>query len=147
MIDRARVHEVLKFAQLEEFIATLPDGIDTSVGKQRDAFSGGQIQRIGLARALYAQPRLLVLDEATSGLDAGTESVISESLQKLRGATTLVVIAHRLSTVQHADLVFVIEKGRIAASGDFATVRRDVPMVAEYVKLMSFDAVPDEAAS
>jgi ATP-binding cassette subfamily C protein len=141
-IDRDRVREVLAFAQLADFIATLPDGIDTTVGKQADAFSGGQIQRIGLARALYAQPSLLVLDEATSGLDAGTESVISESLQKLRGSTTLVVIAHRLSTVQHADVVFVVEKGAIAASGDFATVRRDVPMVAEYVKLMSFDKAP-----
>ncbi|HWM35353.1 MAG TPA: ABC transporter ATP-binding protein [Pseudolysinimonas sp.] len=138
-IDRDRVREVLGFAQLSDFIATLPDGIDTSVGKQADAFSGGQIQRIGLARALYSQPSLLVLDEATSGLDAGTESVISESLQKLRGSTTLVVIAHRLSTVQHADVVFVVEAGRITASGDFPTVRRDVPMVAEYVKLMSFD--------
>jgi ATP-binding cassette subfamily C protein len=141
-IDRDRVHEVLRFAQLEDFIRTLPDGIDATVGKQADAFSGGQIQRIGLARALYQQPRLLVLDEATSGLDAGTESVISESLQKLRGDTTLVVIAHRLSTVQHADVVFVVENGQIAASGDFATVRRDVPMVAEYVKLMSFDEEP-----
>lgn len=138
-IDRERVHEVLRFAHLEQFVSGLPDGIDTTVGKQADAFSGGQIQRIGLARALYAQPRLLVLDEATSALDAGTEAVISESLQKLRGATTLVVIAHRLSTVQHADVVFVIEEGEIAASGDFPTVRRTVPMVAEYVKLMSFD--------
>jgi ATP-binding cassette subfamily C protein len=140
-IDRDRVHEVLRFAQLSDFIATLPAGIDTTVGKQADAFSGGQIQRIGLARALYAQPRLLVLDEATSGLDAGTESVIADSLQKLRGSTTLVVIAHRLSTVQHADVVFVAENGTIAASGDFPTVRRTVPMVADYVKLMSFDEV------
>jgi ATP-binding cassette subfamily C protein len=140
-IDRDRVHEVLRFAQLSDFIATLPAGIDTTVGKQADAFSGGQIQRIGLARALYAQPRLLVLDEATSGLDAGTESVIADSLQKLRGSTTLVVIAHRLSTVQHADVVFVVENGTIAASGDFPTVRRTVPMVADYVKLMSFDEV------
>jgi ATP-binding cassette, subfamily B, bacterial PglK len=141
-IDRERVHEVLRFAQLEDFIATLPDGIDSTVGKQADAFSGGQIQRIGLARALYVAPSLLVLDEATSGLDAGTEAVISESLQKLRGSTTLVVIAHRLSTVQHADTVFVIENGTLTASGDFPTVRRTVPMIAEYVKLMSFDEKP-----
>ncbi len=138
-IDRDRVREVLRFAQLEDFIATLPDGIDSTVGKQADAFSGGQIQRIGLARALYVAPSLLVLDEATSGLDAGTEAVISESLQKLRGSTTLVVIAHRLSTVQHADTVYVIENGKLTASGDFPTVRRTVPMIAEYVKLMSFD--------
>jgi len=138
-IDRDRVHEVLRFAQLEDLVRSLPNGIDTSMGKQSDAFSGGQLQRIGLARALYAQPRLLVLDEATSGLDAGTESIISRSLQELRGSTTLIVIAHRLSTVQHADTVFVVEQGRLTASGDFPTVRSTVPMVAEYVKLMSFD--------
>lgn len=138
-IDRARVEEVLRFAQLDEFVASLPHGIDTSVGAQADAFSGGQIQRIGLARALYVPPGLLVLDEATSGLDAGTEAVISESLRKLHGDTTVIVVAHRLSTVQHADTVFVIENGRVTASGDFATVRRTVPMVADYVKLMSFD--------
>ena len=139
-IDRDRVHEVLRFAHLEEFVSSLPDGIDTSVGEQTDAFSGGQIQRIGLARALYVQPRLLVLDEATSALDAGTESVISESLQRAaRRRPPWSSIAHRLSTVQHADIVFVIEEGEIAASGDFPTVRRTVPMVADYVKLMSFD--------
>jgi ATP-binding cassette subfamily C protein len=138
-IDRDRVDEVLRFAQLDEFVASLPNGIDTGVGAQADAFSGGQIQRIGLARALYVPPGLLVLDEATSGLDAGTEAVISESLRKLHGDTTVIVVAHRLSTVQHADTVFVIESGRVTASGDFATVRRTVPMVADYVKLMSFD--------
>jgi ATP-binding cassette subfamily C protein len=138
-IDRDRVHEVLRFAQLDEFVASLPAGIDTGVGAQADAFSGGQIQRIGLARALYVRPGLLVLDEATSGLDAGTEAVISESLRMLHGDTTVIVVAHRLSTVQHADTVFVIESGRVTASGDFATVRRTVPMVADYVKLMSFD--------
>lgn len=140
-IDRDRVLEVLRFAHLDEFVATLPAGMDTTVGEQADAFSGGQIQRIGLARALYVRPSLLVLDEATSGLDAGTEAVISESLQKLRGETTLIVVAHRLSTVQHADTVFVIENGKVTASGDFKTVRRTVPMVADYVKLMSFDDI------
>ena len=143
LIDRDRVHEVLRIAQLEDFVNSLPNGIDASVGKNADAFSGGQVQRIGLARALYVRPRLLALDEATSALDAATEAVISHSLQELRGTTTLLVIAHRLSTVQHADKVFVLEGGRITASGDFPTLRANVPMVAEYVKLMSFD---DEAA-
>ncbi len=149
LIDRDRVREVLRFAHLDEFVESLPEGMDTTVGKQADAFSGGQIQRIGLARALYVRPSLLVLDEATSGLDAGTEAVISEGLQKLRGETTVIVVAHRLSTVQHADTVFVVENGKVTASGDFPTVRRTVPMVADYVKLMSFDdvvpAVADEA--
>jgi ATP-binding cassette subfamily C protein len=144
-IDRDRVRAVLAQAQLLDFVDSLPEGIDTPVGKQSDAFSGGQVQRIGLARALYVAPRLLVLDEATSGLDAATEAVVSNTLRALSGELTIIVIAHRLSTVQKADTVVVIEGGRVVAEGDFATVRRTVPMVAEYVKLMSFDAPGTDA--
>ncbi|MGV8970450.1 MAG: ATP-binding cassette domain-containing protein, partial [Microbacteriaceae bacterium] len=139
-IDHDLLAEVVHSAYLSEFIASLPDGLNTSVGKQADALSGGQIQRIGLARALYVRPKLLILDEATSGLDAGSEAVVGDSLRALHGAVTVIVIAHRLSTVQHADVVHVVEGGRIVASGDFPTVKRTVPMVAEYVKLMSFEA-------
>ena len=139
-IDHELLAEVVNAAYLTEFIATLPDGVNTSVGKQADALSGGQIQRIGLARALYVRPKLLILDEATSGLDAGSEAVVGDSLRALHGRVTVIVIAHRLSTVQHADVVHVVEGGRIVASGDFPTVKKTVPMVAEYVKLMSFDA-------
>ena len=139
LIDRERVRTVLAQAQLLDFVDSLPAGIDTPVGAQSDAFSGGQVQRIGLARALYVPPRLLVLDEATSGLDAATEAVVSTALRSLSGELTIIVIAHRLSTVQRADSVAVVENGRVVAEGDFATVRRTVPMVAEYVKLMSFD--------
>jgi ATP-binding cassette subfamily C protein len=138
-VDRDRVRAALAKAQLLDFVDLLPAGIDTTVGKQSDAFSGGQVQRIGLARALFVQPRLLVLDEATSGLDAGTEAEVSKTLRELSGELTVIVIAHRLSTVQRADMVAVIEDGRIVAEGDFPTVRRTVPMVADYVKLMSFD--------
>lgn len=138
-IDRDRVREALADAYLEEFVASLPDGIDTSVGKQADALSGGQIQRIGLARALYTRPRLLVLDEATSGLDASSESFVASSLRALHGQTTVIVVAHRLSTVQTADVVHVIEGGRLTASGTFAQVSGANPTVAEYVRLMTFD--------
>jgi len=137
-IDYDLVRQAVESAFLTEFIASLPDGLATSVGKQVDSLSGGQIQRIGLARALYARPRLLILDEATSGLDAGSEAFIGASLAKLHGEVTVIVIAHRLSTVQHADNVHVIENGKITASGSFKSVRASVPMVAEYVKLMSF---------
>ncbi|MBB5632669.1 ATP-binding cassette subfamily C protein [Cryobacterium mesophilum] len=141
-IDQVRLAEVIKSAYLTDFIETLPDGVDTSVGKQVDALSGGQVQRIGLARALYVRPRLLILDEATSGLDASSEAIIGDSLRALAGTVTVIVIAHRLSTVQHADVVHVIEAGRVIASGDFKAVQKSVPMVAEYVKLMSFDEEP-----
>lgn len=138
-IDAVRVYESLAAAHLTEFVEGLPEGIRASVGNQGDALSGGQIQRLGLARALYNKPKLLVLDEATSALDATSEAFISESISGLGSDVTVVVIAHRLSTVQHSDVVFVVEDGKISASGSFNHLRRTVPMVAEYVKLMSFD--------
>jgi ATP-binding cassette subfamily C protein len=138
-IDRNRIREVVKAAFLTDFLAALPDGVDSSVGKHADALSGGQIQRIGLARALYVRPRLIVLDEATSGLDAASEAYIGEGLRALHGQVTVIVIAHRLSTVQHADVVHVLEAGHIVSSGTFRAVRKAVPMIEEYVKLMSFD--------
>lgn len=138
-IDHDLLASVVEDAFLGDFIRSLPEGLETSVGKQVDSLSGGQIQRIGLARALYVKPRLLILDEATSGLDASSEAFIGESLRKLRGRVTVLVIAHRLSTVQHADIVHVLDAGSIVASGDFKSVQASVPMVAEYVKLMSFD--------
>jgi ABC-type multidrug transport system fused ATPase/permease subunit len=139
-IDEAGVLQALKAANLHEFVAGLPEGIHTSVGQQADALSGGQIQRLGLARAFYERPRLIVLDEATSALDAGAEALITKSLTNLGRDVTVIVIAHRLSTVQHSDVVFLLEDGRITASGKFAHLRKTVPMVAEYVRLMSFDA-------
>ncbi len=142
-IDVSRVEEVLMSAHLLEFINELPEGIWSDVGKQANALSGGQIQRLGLARALYSRPRLLILDEATSALDAGAEAVVAASLSDLGSDVSVITIAHRLSTVQHADNVFVMEGGRITASGTFSHLRKTVPMVAEYVKLMSFDS-PDE---
>lgn len=138
-VDFERLSDAVKAAYLSDFVDSLPDGLNTSVGMQVDSLSGGQIQRIGVARALYRNPRLLILDEATSALDATSESYISSSLQELRGTVTVLVIAHRLSTVQHADRVHLVEGGRITASGDFKTIRKTVPTVAEYVNLMSFD--------
>jgi ABC-type multidrug transport system fused ATPase/permease subunit len=142
LIDEADVWEALSAANLHEFVAGLPEGIHTSVGSQADALSGGQIQRLGLARAFYEKPRLIVLDEATSALDAGAEALITKSLTNLGRDVTVIIIAHRLSTVQHSDVVFLLEDGRVTASGKFAHLRKTVPMVAEYVRLMSFDEEP-----
>lgn len=138
-IDHDRVRVALEHAHLWDFIQTLPEGIHTSIGKQADALSGGQVQRLGLARALYVKPAIIVLDEATSALDAGAEALVSQTLEELGRDVTVVVIAHRLSTVQHSDCVFVLEDGSLIASGKFADLRKNVPMVAEYVELMSFD--------
>ena len=117
----------------------MPGGIHSSLGKQSDQLSGGQLQRLGLARALYPKPRLVILDEATSALDAGSEAAVSKNIRELGESVTLIVIAHRLSTIQHADCVYVVDEGKIIASGPFNTLRKTVPMIEEYVRLMSFD--------
>jgi ATP-binding cassette subfamily C protein len=137
-IDSDRVVEALRTAHLSDFVESLPEGILTPVGSQGNSLSGGQIQRLGLARALYVKPKLIILDEATSALDASSEAFISQSLKELGDDVTVIVIAHRLSTVQHADVVFVVDGGEIVASGSFSHLRKTVPMVAEYVRLMSF---------
>lgn len=139
LIDAERVRESLRDAELLEYVESLPEGIWTDIGEHADSLSGGQAQRLGLARALYTKPRLIILDEATSALDAATEASISSSIQALGGDSTVVVIAHRLSTIQHADVVHVMEDGRLVASGTFKEVRKAVPMIEEYVQLMSFD--------
>lgn len=138
-IDDSKVWQALEKAELADFVRKLPDGIHSDLGKQADALSGGQKQRLGLARALYPIPHLLVLDEATSALDASIEASISETIRKLGSSTTVIVIAHRLSTIQHADVVYVVEDGRISAEGTFSAVRKKVPLIEEYVRLMAIE--------
>ena len=130
------VMSALKVAQLERFVASLPDGIDTQVGERGTKISGGQRQRLGIARAMFTRPHLLVLDEATSSLDGETEADISEAIQALRGATTVVMIAHRLSTVRDADIVVYMDRGRVSAVGTFNEVRDAVPDFDRQAKLM-----------
>lgn len=133
--NQEKLNRALEGAHLESLVKSLKDGVETDLGAQSDALSGGQMQRIGLARALYNEPGLLVLDEATSALDAETESAISESLNSLRGKCTIVVIAHRMSTVQNADCVYVIEDGRIVDHGKFNELAKTNNLVARYVEL------------
>lgn len=136
-------HELLeraiKNAHLNELIDVLPEGIHTDLGAQSNALSGGQIQRISLARSLYFDPGLLILDEATSALDAETEAAISESLESLRGSCTILVIAHRLSTVKNADVVFVMSEGKVIAQGKFDELAQSNEMVARYVQLSNLE--------
>ena len=112
-IDDERVWAVLKEAQLDEFVRSLPDGLDTGIGERGIRISGGQRQRIGIARALYEDPEVLVLDEATSALDNDTEAAIMDSINRLHGKKTLVIIAHRLQTIEKCDMVFRVEDGKI----------------------------------
>ena len=130
------IKEALNIAKLDEFVATLPLGLNSKVGERGGNLSGGQRQRIGIARAMFTKPRLLVLDEATSSLDGQTESEISEAIQGLKGKVTLVLIAHRLSTVQKADRVLYLKAGEIIAQGSFDEVRNSVPDFNKQAKLM-----------
>ena len=114
-IDEDRVWEVLKEARLDEFVRSLPEGLDTGIGERGIRLSGGQRQRIGIARALYYDPEVLILDEATSALDNDTESAIMESINSLHGRKTLVIIAHRLQTIEKCDLVYRVENGKAVA--------------------------------
>lgn len=112
-IDEDMVMHALSEAQMLEFVETLPDGINTKIGERGIRLSGGQRQRIGIARALYTNPELLIFDEATSSLDNETEAAIMESINSLHGKKTMVIIAHRLQTIEGCDIVYRVEDGRI----------------------------------
>ncbi len=111
-IDDNKVWQALKEASLDEFVKSLPEGLDTEIGERGIRLSGGQRQRIGIARALFEDPEVLVLDEATSALDNETEAAIMDSINKLHGRKTLIIIAHRLQTIEKCDMVYRIENGK-----------------------------------
>jgi ATP-binding cassette subfamily B protein len=113
----AEVEAAAKAANAHDFILALPEGYRTQVGERGVRLSGGQRQRIAIARALLKNPRVLVLDEATSALDAESEHLVQEALERLMKGRTVLVIAHRLSTVKNADRVVVVEGGKVAESG------------------------------
>lgn len=115
MIDETKVWSALQKAQLEEFVRTLEDGLDTRIGEAGVRLSGGQRQRIGIARALYQEPEILVLDEATSALDAETERAVMDAVEHLRGSCTLLMIAHRTSTLAACDRIYRVGDGGVAA--------------------------------
>lgn len=121
-IDRERIARVLQMTELEELVASLPNGVKTEVGERGVKLSGGQRQRIGIARALYHQRQVLVLDEATSALDSQTESLITEAIKSLAGNQTLIIIAHRLTTIRHCDRICLLEKGRLVKVGTYDEV-------------------------
>jgi ATP-binding cassette, subfamily B, bacterial PglK len=131
-----QILSALEISQLQTFVNSIPLGSDTPVGERGGNLSGGQRQRVGIARAMFTKPKLLVLDEATSALDGQTESEISDAIQGLKGRVTLILIAHRLSTVMSADQIFYLEAGRIRAQGTFAEVRSAVPDFDKQARLM-----------
>ena len=135
-VKEDKIWRALEVAHLSDFVKSLPDNIHTNVGDHGKKISGGQRQRLGIARALYTNPKLLVMDEATSSLDGETEAAITESINLMKGKITVVTIAHRLSTVRNCDLVVYLESGRVKAVGSFEEVRKKIPNFDKAAKLM-----------
>lgn len=122
LIDENKLNKAIEGAQLKEVVANLPEGMKTRVGERGVRLSGGQRQRVGIARALYHEREILVLDEATSALDNETETLVTEAIKSLSGAKTMIIIAHRLTTVEHCNFIYRLEKGRVVESGSYKEV-------------------------
>jgi ABC-type multidrug transport system fused ATPase/permease subunit len=135
-INDESVLAALERAQLSDFVSSFPDGIYAEIGESGSTISGGQRQRLGIARALYSNPKIIILDEATSALDAVTEQAITSAIKELKGSVTLIVVAHRLSTIQDADTVVYLAGGRVVATGSFEDVRNFVPDFEEQAQVM-----------
>ncbi|ERK73313.1 ABC transporter ATP-binding protein [Leifsonia aquatica] len=134
-VDADRARAALEQAQLWDVIAGREGGLDGVIGERGLALSGGQRQRLGIARALYVDPFVLVMDEATSALDSATEAAVAKAIRELHGKVTVILVAHRLSTIRHADRIYFMSDGQIAASGTFDELVRDVPAFAEQAAL------------
>lgn len=140
--DRDKIRDCLARAELLDVIDTLPEGLDTQIGERGTRFSGGQRQRMGIARALYRDPSVIVFDEATSALDNATEHRITKTINSLRGQITTVIVAHRLSTVRNVDTLAFLQNGRIEALGSFDEVQRQSPSFARLVELGQLEGTP-----
>lgn len=129
-IDDFAVERAIKDSQLEEFVESLPDGVETIVGERGVRLSGGQRQRIGIARALYHNPPVLVLDEATSALDIATEEGVMRAITALKSSKTIIIVAHRLTTVEHCDRLYRLQQGRVVQEGAPSNVLHNTPGLA-----------------
>ena len=141
----AAMREAAEAADIAEFIESLPDGYDTPLGEDGLNVSGGQRQRIAIARELYKSVPVLILDEATSALDSESERVVQQSIDSLRGDKTVIVIAHRLSTVRNADTIFVLREGRLVERGGYAALYARNGVFTRMVDTQS--AAPDEGSA
>ena len=138
-IDDEQIFSVLKQSKLADYVKDLPDGLDTLIGELGSKMSGGQRQRLGIARALFTKPQLLILDEATSSLDGETEEEITDSIQEILGHVTVIAIAHRLSTIRKADRVVYLSNGEILAIGSLDQVRKLIPDFDRQARLMGLE--------
>ena len=119
-VTEERLHEVCKDASIHDFVMSLPDGYNTNIGSKGISLSGGQKQRVAIARALIREPNLLLLDEATSSLDSESEKLVQAAFEGAGKGRTMIVVAHRLATVQNADVIYVLGEGKVLESGNHA---------------------------
>ena len=136
--NKKRFEEVIEMASLKDFIEGQPEKELTNLGDNGILISGGQKQRISIARELYKKAEILILDEATSALDSETEKMIQENIEKLHGSYTMVLIAHRLSTIKEADIIYLLEDGKVSASGSFHEM---IDKSSRFKKMVSLQAV------
>jgi subfamily B ATP-binding cassette protein MsbA len=132
-----RFYKAMKMASLQEFVESLPNKEQTSLGDNGILISGGQKQRISIARELFKECEVLIFDEATSALDSETEKIIQENIENLHGSYTMVLIAHRLSTIKGADTIYLLENGRVTASGSFEEMMASSARFQRMVSLQS----------
>ena len=144
--EDARVLAALRAAHATEFVEALADGLDTVVGEDGQGLSGGQRQRLAIARALLPEPRILLMDEATSALDARSEQAIRQTIAELRGRCTILIVAHRLSTVAHADRIVVLAEGRIVAEGTHEDLLRENGLYRDFAEIQLVDHEGEIAA-
>jgi len=135
-ISDEALERALEFAEIKNFVQKLPGGLDTVVGETGFKLSGGQKQRLAIARSIISKPKLLIMDEATSALDAKNEEKITNTLMKLRGKSTVIIIAHRLSSIREADLVCYIENGKLLCAGSFEEVRKNIREFNEHLQTL-----------
>ena len=126
-VEEKKIWGALELAQLDEFVRSLPNGLDTMVGENGVLLSGGQRQRIGIARALYHEPQVLVLDEATASLDNETERAFMQAIENLSGKKTVLLVAHRLTTVKRCDTILILDHGRLLDSGTYESLLEKSP--------------------
>jgi len=138
--DETEVWEALRLANAEGFVRALPQGLQTVLGESGVGLSGGQKQRLAIARALLTKPRILLLDEATSALDADSEQAIRDSVERLKGRCSILVIAHRLSTVRQADRILVLEAGRLVAAGNHAQLLQSSELYSRFSGIQFADS-------
>lgn len=137
-VEDSRVWDALTLANLDGFVKSLPDGLDTNVGERGSRLSGGQRQRLGIARALFTKPKLIILDEATSALDGQSEDAITSTISALKQNATIIVIAHRLSTIKNSDRIIFLDSGKIIGEGDFDFLRNEIEAFDKQARLMGF---------